>query len=56
LFVRFADPIGPMSPIHTSFLARLQSEGWRTAAFIVLFTCDAVSRAMLLSVVPLQAY
>ncbi len=45
-----------MSPTHTPLLARLQSEAWRTAAFIVLFTCDAVSRAMLLSVVPLQAY
>ena len=45
-----------MSPTHTPLLSRLQSEAWRTAAFIVLFTCDAVSRAMLLSVVPLQAY
>lgn len=45
-----------MPPNNTSLLARLQSESWRTGVFILLFTCDASSRSLLLSLVPLQAY
>src|SRR6516225_9362723 len=45
----------PMRRIHSPVLLA-NIEDARARAFVVLFTCDAFARAVLISLVPLQAY
>src|SRR5262249_8361018 len=45
----------PMRRIHSPVLLA-NVEDARARAFVVLFTCDALARAILISLVPLEAY
>src|SRR6516165_4408936 len=45
----------PMRRIHSPVLLA-NVEDTRARAFVVLFTCDALARAILISLVPLEAY
>ena len=44
-----------MRRIHSPVLLA-NVEDTRARAFVVLFTCDALARAILISLVPLEAY